>query len=337
MGAVRSERPGLIIHLGNRKTGSTSLQGFLSRNEDVLRASKNVNFVRLGRKHISHNQLFRPMRGTGAANIWTRIAEEVSAAPDKTHLMSSELFFDMDIAQQMAAHMPASLRSGLRLVVYLRRQDSYFEAMYKQMTKNGRVRTPPADFVKRLGPELGGYAAILSAFDSVAGQDAIIVRPFERSRLKNGDTIADFFGLLGLEVDDPAFAPPAHAANETLSRAASQLLGALSRNTKMNAREIAREMLRGDDAPPRRSGDVFRLNERREIMERFAEENASVVARYLGGDGSRLFTMTDLSDSAPDPYPDPEEETHLFTEAQDKTAAAIGRIDQRDRAKLFRG
>ena len=328
--------PGLIIHLGNKKTGSTSLQGFLARNEDALRG-KGVNFVSAGRRHIAHNQLFRPMRGPDAAAVWGDITAEVTGAPDMLHLMSSEMFFDQSIAQSMAAHLPDGLRSKTRLVVYLRRQDAYLEAMYKQMTKNGRVHATPTQFVQAMGVELGGYASVLRAFEDVVGRDAIILRVFERGQLKNGDTSADFLDILGLASDDPAFVQPAHAANETLSRAATQLLGAFTRNTKMNAREIARELLRGDDTPPRRSGDVFRKDDSVQIMAGFAAENAAIAARYAPDGAATLFAMDDLEPDTPDPYPTPAEEAQLFADAQEKTSAAIGRIDARQRAKLFRG
>jgi len=326
----------LLIHLGNKKTGSTSLQGFLAKNQEVL-DGRGVNFVSVGRRHISHNRLFRPLRTEQAAEIWREIADEVAAAPNMVHLMSSEVFFDPSIAASMVNFMPDTLKAKTRMVVYLRRQDQYLEAMYKQMTKNGRVHAVPAEYVRLAGQELGDYAAILSMFDQVAGPDTITVRRFERARLKDGDTIADFLHLLGMEATDPEFVQPGGVANETLSRAATQLLGAFARNSKLNSREIAREILRGDDKPPRRSGDVFKKLQRQEMMANFEVGNADVAARYLKDDEAELFNMDNLSDDAEDGYPSLPEEVELFMDAQEKVTAAIGRIDARNRAKLFRG
>ena len=336
MAKMTSRRPRLIIHLGNKKTGSTSLQGFLAQNEKTLR-EKNVNFVTFGRRHISHNPLFRLLRGAQAGDTWTAIAKEVDTAPDMLHLMSSEVFFDQTLIRNIADQMPEHLQKTIQLVVYLRRQDSYLESMYKQLTQNGRIHATPAQFINTLGIELGGYASILSTLEDVVGKGTIVVRPFERSRMKNGDTTADFLNIMGLSSSDPDFVQPMHPANETMSRATTQLLGAFSRNSKLNAREIAREMLRGDEDRPKRSGDVFRKAERQEIMKQFAAENAQIAARYLPEEIPSLFSLDDLAPGAPDPYPSPEEEMQLIAAAQEKTAAAIGRIDARERGKLFRG
>lgn len=328
--------PGLVIHLGNKKTGSTSLQWFLGLNEAALRA-RNVNFITTGRPHVAHNPLFRSLRGPSARDIWTEIAAEVAAAPDMLHVMSSELFFDTPLALSMAKHMPEELRKVTRLVVYLRRQDSYLEAMYKQLVKNGRLHATPGQFMADIGPQLANYFETLQAFERGVDHTGIAVRIFDRNRLKNGDTTADFLDIIGLSSSDPDFEQPAHTANETLSRATTLLLGALARESSMNTREIAREMLRGDEAPPRRSSDVFTKAERQHIMAAFADENAAIAGRYLPEAAQLLFSVDDLAPEAPDLYPTPGEEVALFITAQEKVSAAIGRIDARARNKLFRG
>ncbi len=327
---------GLVIHIGSQKTGSTALQNFLSANESAL-ASKGIRFLTHGRRNISHNSLFRPLHGSDARNIWTSVAEEVTANQGELSIMSSENFFTPSIAISIAQHMPEPLRKITRVIVYLRRQDAYLEAMYKQKTKNGRDHITPKDFVRNYGDDIAGYQTILAAFAKTLGKENIILRRFERSSMKGGDIVADFLDNFGLILADNAFVQPAHEANQTLSRAVTEQMGALARHSSLNVRELAREIMRDPDGPPRRSGDVFTKEQRLQIMDHFTDENAEVVRQHLTDTNAPLFDMQDLSQNAPDPYPDPHEEIALYAQAQEQIAAAIGRIIQRDRNKLFRG
>ena len=72
-------------------------------------------------------------------------------------------------------------------------------------------------------------------------------------------------------------------------------------------------------------------------MALFEARNAELARRYLKDDRAPLFDLQDLAPDMPDRYPDPEEEIALYAEAQEKVAAAIGRITRRNPAKLFRG
>jgi len=326
----------LLIHVGSPKTGSTALQNFLMKNQDSLYA-KGLHFVKEGRSNISHNNLFAPLRGADAADIWSAVAEEVAAEPGRHCVMSSENFFSPEIATSIREHMPQGLRRRTRVLVYLRRQDDFLEAMYKQKTKNGRERASPRDFARKRGTDLADYLTVLESFARSVGIEKVTVRRFQRGAFRGGDIVADFLGEFGLDKSDPEFAQPRHDANQTLSRAVTEQLGAFARNSSINVRELAREMSRLPDGAPRRSGDVFTKMERIEIMAHFAECNAMIAERYLRGGQNTLFDTSDLSQDAPDRYPDAEEELRLYADAQEKIASAMGRIESRGRAKLFRG
>ena len=251
--------------------------------------------------------------------------------------MSSENFFSPTIAASVAQHMPESLRKTTRFIAYVRRQDAYLEALYKQKTKNGREHSLPLEFVKK-HVEIGNYQTVLDAFADTVGDENVILRRFERSAMKGGDVVADFLGCLGLDAADSSFVQPVHEANQSLSRAVTEQMGALARHSTLNVRELAREMMRDPaNAAPRRSGDVFTKDQRLEIMALFEASNAELARRYLKDDSSPFFDLQDLAPDMPDRYPDPEEEIALYAEAQEKVAAAIGRITRRNPAKLFRG
>lgn len=334
--APRAPFDGLLIHVGSPKTGSTALQNFLTANDAAL-SEKGVHFLKTGRRHISHNGLARDLRGRGADQIWARIADEVATHPGAMSLLSSEDYFSIPHANAFARDMPDDLRAKTRVLVYLRRQDAYLEAMYKQKTKNGRLHMTPRAFAEALGMELGDYGATVGAFGDAFGAENVEVRRFERASLKGGDILTDMLALYGLSDTDPAFQRPTQPVNQTLSRVVTEQMGALARNTKINVRELAREMVRDPNGIPRRSGDVFTRAERVQVMDMFAKTNAALMARFLPDQSGPLFDMSDLDGDAPDPYPTDAEALDLYAEAQEKIAAAIGRIEAQDRDRLFRG
>lgn len=325
----------LWIHIGTPKTGSTSLQAFLLANEKAL-SNKGTHYIKHGRKNISHNMLAPRLRSETAAQEWSSIAAEVDRRPNAFFTMSSEALFNKETAAAVVRYMPEGLRKRTRVIVYARRQDLYLEALFKQGLKRGRIKTSPQDFFEHHGVRRCDYAAILDCFAEAIGPARITLRRFERPALVEGDIIADFLSLFGLKKNDADFTQPHHEANQTPSRAIAEQLGALARHSRLNVKELVRELARDPQGAPRRSGDVFTKQQRKEIMARFEAGNTEIARRFLDEGEQPLFDLRDLAPDAPERYPDCQEEIALYAAAQERIAAAIGRIERRDPRRIFR-
>jgi tetratricopeptide (TPR) repeat protein len=95
----------------------------------------------------------------------------------------------------------------MRVVIYLRRQDQHAASGYTQALRVAHVGPP---MLPRHGPDRlrhYDYARQLEDWASVFGNDAMLVRIFERPRLLNGDAVDDFLALcevpLAVPKDDP--------------------------------------------------------------------------------------------------------------------------------------
>lgn len=333
-GSVQPEG-GVLIHIGTPKTGSTAIQNFLRSNTEALEKKK-THYISHMRRGIGHNFLASRLLGRNAMQVWSSVTEEIKSYPGALCIISSEGLFQSAFADAIKQYMPKDLRGRSRIIVYLRRQDNYLEALYKQGVKRGRLNVSPQAFLDQQIARRCDYATVVERFADVIGPDQITLRRFERPALTGGDIVTDFLSLIGLSKEDGDFVQPTQVFNQTYSRAVSEQLGALARHCGVNVRMLVQELARDPEGAPLRSGDVFTKQQRCEIMEQCKIGNAELARRFLGAETRTLFDMHDLADDAPERYPVPAEQWALYVEAQERVASAIGRIKQKNLRKLFR-
>ncbi|MDA5558275.1 hypothetical protein [Shimia sp. MMG029] len=313
--------PPIYIHIGTQKTGSTSIQAHLWAHQKALKA-QGVNYVQAGRKRAAHNQIAITERNGDIQPLLEKVVQEIDALPDHTHIISSEMFFRPSIAAALAAHLPEHQKQRVKLVTYLRRQDKFLEAMYKQTLKNGRFRGSPAKYAQQR-QIASFYGTTLDAFAAAFGKEALIVRIFERSTLHNGDVVEDFAQSIGLHGTLCAL-PRQAQSNPTLSLEVSHLLGMLNRTTDINTKQLIREISRHQTKGATRSGDCYSIAERAEIMDLCAQDNAYVAKTYCDAPAA-LFEIDDLSPSTTVSGPSDTEKLSNLEDAIFAVFRAIGK------------
>ncbi|GAA6207707.1 hypothetical protein NBRC116601_10000 [Cognatishimia sp. WU-CL00825] len=294
MNEETGKSPRLILHIGSQKTGTTTIQGFLKNQTENL-ASAGLHFVRAGRTNIAHNSVLQSIKKGQGDLVAGDILSEIGAQPENScSVISSEMFFRKGIAAYFKQHFPQDLRARTRVLVYLRRQDKYAEAMYKQRVKNGRFRGSPSEYLKNVVKL--NYDGILQEFADAFGQDNLIVRPFERCLLAKGDVLRDFVQHASL-TESLVVNYKTAGANATLSRQVSEQLGTLRRaGTSVNTRDIIRHIMRHKPAGAIQSGDCFDLETRRALLATYATENELIRSTFCP-DLPALFDMADLFDN----------------------------------------
>lgn len=309
----------LLIHIGTPKTGSTAIQSVLRTNAERLDKA-GVNYIRAGRRSQAHNLVLQARRAGTMGRVMDRILAEIATKPEHMHVLTSELYFRSGAAQDIADHLPEKLRARTRILVYLRRQDRFIEALYKQRLKTGRTAAGAAEFAQnKIGN--GSYGRMLAAFANAFGAQALIVRPFERQHFPQGNVAFDAVGHMG--IDDPSVLTlPSQDVNLTLSLEVSQLLGRLARTTDVNVQEVIRHISRDPPEGAARSGDCFSIDDRRAIMAQFAEGNEALRQTYCP-DLLHLFDLSDLAQDIPDATPDPAERLARLEQAQQIVFGAL--------------
>jgi hypothetical protein len=297
----------LCLHIGLGKTGTSALQSFFAQSVDQL-SSHGIWYPSTGREGLeAHHQIATAARPGGGTGFDTSISwplymdllrDELAHRPEPTVLMSSEVF-----SGRMTWKFLRDLKklfAEIRIIAYLRRQDTLIASNYNQWvkTENLRLRLEdlrilPFDFEVMLEP----WNKLL-----VGHTGGLVVCPYERDRLRNGSIVDDFMhSVFDLDIDCSFGRPIGQGSNPRLS------LSALEYKRRVNVmcpRSIAaafveplveysaHELL----ARPETEAAIFSAQQRREILAAFAESNASVARRYLGVEDGILF-VDDLVES----------------------------------------
>ncbi len=315
-------RPRLILHIGSQKTGTTTIQGFLKNSAPQL-SELGVHYVKAGRTNIAHNSVLQHINKGNGAEVATAMLDEIISHPDQCCVISSEMFFRREIAHFFARYFPMELRRHTTVLAYVRRQDKYAEAMYKQRVKNGRFRGSPADYAHAVVNL--NYGSILGPFARAFGLGNVLVRPFERKHFPGGDVLRDFASIAALP-DEIIASYETPSANASLSREVSEKLGDLKRSgSDVNTRDVIRYLMANKPAGAVRSGDCYALRERREMMKQHRIANEALCATYRP-DLAALFDTSDLSDDTAYAVPTAEEQETRETQARAAIVDAVNAL-----------
>jgi hypothetical protein len=216
----------IVIHLGDRKAGSTAIQYALAAG--AVRAPG----LRIGYSApINHVPLARAMADPAearhrAARLARALAPARAGSADVT-VISAEDFEVVDprvLRDALAAHAP-DLAGRVRLIAYVRPHAERLLSSWAERVKQGHFLGTPDEMFDRVQKRsLLRYTPRFLLWRETFGA-AFTLRPMIRDRLKGRDVVADFvdFALEGAPFD--LADPP--AANESLTLADLALLRAL--------------------------------------------------------------------------------------------------------------
>lgn len=313
-----------IIHIGSQKTGSTSIQTFLSNNPERLEAA-GVSYVRTARGPAAHNKLVFKKDTEKFPRIMNRLIREITGDPSKTHVLSSEMLFSAGMARSFAQYFPEDLRRETKIIAYVRRQDKFLESMFKQVVKTGRYTGTPQDYATKKFNALR-YSTVINAYAAAFGAENIILRPYEPKTFPEKNAVLDIAPHLGLH--DLTLADlPAKFSNMSVSYEVSVLMGMVANNTDINIAELIRVIIASNPPGAFHSGDSYSLPECRDIVQSYAEDNARVCATYCP-DRETLFDCSDLAETSETLIISDAEKLERMRQAQQIIFQAIGQSHQ---------
>lgn len=319
-----------IVHIGLEKTGTTSIQRFLSDHRTTLAElgvlvpsalgpvpSRELVMMGVEPGTIERNHRMAGLTTPEAVaerigSVTAALEREIEERDPSVLLLSNELLSNRLDSPERIARFSAWVRrftDDTQVLVYLRRQDDMFLAMYSTLIKvgfSGPLELPPPPG-EQVGQNIDKYDfhQLLGAWAAEFGHEGMTVRVFEPGRLIDGDLITDFCESAGIPDHQALKRPPRQ--NERLSADALEFL------RRFNPHVPA---MRDGVPNPARRGVVDALEDysskmpkptwpdpamRRDFLRRYDDSNAAVARRYLHDDSGRLFQ--------------PIEDEHVATEA----------------------
>lgn len=310
----------IYLHIGLPKTGSTVLQHFLYNNTNVLsqhgivypdfglrykNESAHLSFRKNGRFLIAPNitcgkrDFSRPV--DEYAPTLNKIAE-LGKTYDRILISDEGIWKISKKRENFWSDLKSDLTDrglDLKLIVYLRRQDSFVQSMYAQRVKEMKKSFT---FEEYLASEAADwpldFKERLDYISGIVGKEAMIVRIYEKAQYRGGDEqntlFSDFLDIFGLTLDD-GFHIELEQSNASFGGTyleLKRLLNLLPESINDSVLQKTMYEIVSWDPHAQKSTKTtyFRSKEEQQrFLDRFAESNSAVAREYLGREDGRLF------------------------------------------------
>ena len=302
----------LYLHIGTEKTGTTTLQSFLSKNRDALSKQgiiypKSPGFFNhrdlatccLDNSHIDDAILSKDLIDPAQKEKWQSdlVRKFHDELIDLSHfhdtaIISSEHFHSRLISPSEIQNLHQLLNSffeKIKIIVYLRRQDELATGIYSTIIKCGGKAFKLFPEKEAKSPYYD-YQLLLQNWSGIFGKKAMQPRIYKKNRLVSGSIIEDFSNQLSLDIKNLVIP---ENQNLTLSTDALEILKIFNQkipqNTVQQLLPLRNRMIRFLEKYCSHT-NVSRLAIRSEAMyfyRLFESSNAAVARDWF--DGQPLF------------------------------------------------
>jgi len=301
----------IYLHIGTEKTGTTSIQSFLADNRDMLRKNKimyskvlgDPNNIRLSVALQDTDKIDDSRIHSGIITeesildfrkkLRDELREEIDNEKPEILIISSEHLssrMDREDEIERIKLFLNEFSQDITIVVYLRRQDEFFESLYSTAIKKGH--TIDFEFPKE-GKERQDfhYDRMLRKWEKVFGMEHMIVRLFSKKKLYNNDVIADFIHTLKLTLpyektktkkENISFGSKKLAFLKEFNQYVPEITNNKINPLRGNIEKLLESIAIEDKKVKMPS------NKKNNFVQRFSSKNNQIASRYFPGE-DRLF------------------------------------------------
>ncbi|ABG53420.1 hypothetical protein Tery_4433 [Trichodesmium erythraeum IMS101] len=281
----------LYIHIGTGKTGTSSIQNFLSENQKNGRLSKHFNtrYCFSGRPNI-HNILLckNYQRGNEKTQelIDAKIRElrkEIYQSSEQLFIISSEYFPGNTQDEIHELVNTVSDICQVKIIVYLRRQDDFLWSWYTQLVKTTNIFLDIYKLKDKLykGPQqVFNYETSLRKWENIVGKENILVNIYDRNNFKENSIYFDFIHNLNIDLDLKKMIVP-EEVNLSLQCEQICLIRTLIPYVSEWNDEQLKMLQKPLNIPFLYTKSLLSPRERKEILNDFRQHNEFVARRYL--------------------------------------------------------
>jgi len=305
----KTEKKGktLFLHIGLQKTGTTTIQTFLTQNQSLL-AEHGFDYpdpakVRVGLDDGNHGHLSMCLTGYWRDTGYELSPEEAwGELRDLYHKSDGHLLFSYEglSTPQIIPHLPyikKMLRGiPIKVIIYLRRQDIFVQSVYKERLKSDERRGFQRAYKEGDYPRLLDFHFILSHWQRCVGKDNVIVRLFERDQLVNRDVLDDFLHVIKAD-EIQGFKKVSHHENPTMNRNVLEISRALNAMDIKGEKVLSFKWWLNDVLSVGEAGtfvdhSIISPAVRLAILKDFMSGNERIAREFLGRTDGQLFYET---------------------------------------------
>lgn len=307
----------LYIHIGTPKTGTTSIQNFLLENEQELKkygiAHPHMEFGEMKEKYrVKRNGNFLVYKSELCGEEEERTREEQqyyrqgfevikqeAKTADKIVVSDEAIWYrqnSRDMFWQGVRKNTKRAGCDLKVVVYLRRQDLFVQAVWNQSVKY--VVRDSRNFQRYLKSEalksnnLDYYKTLIHIADCI-GKENLIVRVYEKEIfLRSGEGIyRDFLEAIGEEMQEE-YRLPLENHNERLDGnfiEIKRLVNEVPEYKEMPTDFICPSIQKANNMRKPKKVSYFGYEDQVKYLQQFEESNRLVAEEFLGRKDGILF------------------------------------------------
>ena len=292
------------LHVGSDKCASTLIQAvFSAKPMRKVMEQYSIDFPhevfhstsRLSEKRITSFQEDKNYESERSLHF-----ETLKNSPSKGFFMTQECFFGVTVDKGMSNSCQAScdaisyLTEGFdtRIIIVLRRQDTYLESYYNQKIKRGETRTFD-DFLDEVPLENLEWDFVVDTYANRFGKDKVTVVPFERNVLQTGDIghiiegITAAIGIPDKFEEEPPRVNPSFAPS-VLERQRQANINLSEEDAWQHTEWLAATYPKELHEPH----NLMSEDDRHRLIEFYRKSNARLVDKYMQGfDGEYYMSL----------------------------------------------
>jgi hypothetical protein len=256
------------LHIGTTKTGSKSIQTFLSENRsflakqgilvpeslgEVVHLNATVYAVGLGRHVDLAKQIGLQTDEdyiTFADALPQKLADEIAKSQPEHVIISNEHLHsrfrtveEFDRLKQLLG--PAILDGDVQIIVYLRPQVEHIISLYSTMLRSGYVGSPEEfieSWVVRPDSPYFNFKELLTLWGNAFGRDNLLVRPYRSVKSLKQGVVTDFISAMGIDAAQNGI-KFSHASHRSMGARAAEITLAMNRQDPKMPHYVRRAIL----------------------------------------------------------------------------------------------
>lgn len=271
------------LHIGMQKTGTSAAQSWMTENAASLH-TKGLLYLRPKKNLPASGALVdalvrKPEKA--AALISAMLRQLENCEPDVTDALISSEDFSAFPASAFLPLMAALADQDVRVLVWLRRQDMFAESLVKQWIKwNGHVAANRAAVLRQAVWPLLNYHQMLDDWARTFPSATIV--PYVYEEPSDGHPQPDSIAAVLHAVGFPHLTPEwSESYRRNVSPCAQLVEHYQTIHDHKRLREANREFMRLHPDTFSGRGDLFSDDERRQILDYWAESNEELRQRWF--------------------------------------------------------
>lgn len=309
----------LYLHIGTPKTGTSAIQEFCAKNQDVLNSKgycypilpfrypgigkrRNAAFLQryifVNGERQEGEEKKRFFEGMDKVSHLLETYDNVVLSDEGIWMASYEA--RKTLWQELKDYSEEH-HFNVKVIVYLRRQDMFMDSRWRQRIKGSKILESKLcvsweEYIHNLpeAVQLDYYDA-LERISSVLGKENVLARRFERDHFPQGMVQADFLETIGLKMTDE-YVISTPSTNASLSGNTCEIKRIINSLPDVSKNEsiFLRNALLGVSSVSESvyASSMFSAQEAKDFVEQYGQGNRKVAEEYLGEPENDLFDMT---------------------------------------------